>query len=143
MRRSSERAAHHASQSNRRSNAARRRLIVDRLMGRSMSLGRSVAMRYSTSAAVWAENHLMNHATVLQADHVEHPESGRELVRITVSKEWASGGVTYPSTDIWAEIACPIPEDGETVEWDGHHVWVRGACWRKREYDSDPGKALA
>jgi hypothetical protein len=84
----------------------------------------------------------VNTATVIQAGYAEHPESGKDLLRITVDHEYAVGGETNPTTWLWVDRRAPVPRDGEQVRWDGHHAWIEGHIWPKVEYDSNPAKAL-
>lgn len=85
---------------------------------------------------------MIERATVIQCGPASHPESGADLMRITVSKPWASGGTTYPSTDIWAARDCPELAFGETVQWGSRYVWARGVRYDKPEFDSDPNAVL-
>lgn len=84
----------------------------------------------------------MNEARVIGAGLAEHPESGKRLLRVTVDKEWAVAGETYPYTYIWAHPQMPLPRTGDPIEWDLHHVYFDGRTWPKPEYDSNPGAPL-
>jgi hypothetical protein len=84
----------------------------------------------------------MQSATVIQAGYVEHPESGDELLRIAVDAPWASGGTSYPSTDIWCDRSAPPPLFGDAVQWDERQVILHGVTYRKPEYDSSPAAPL-
>lgn len=75
-------------------------------------------------------------ARVFQAAYACHPESKRDLLRITVDQAYASGGVTGHATDLWCERDAPIPVRDETVEWDHKHVLIGDKPYKKLENDS-------
>lgn len=79
---------------------------------------------------------LMQTAHVIASDLVEHPNSGKERNRIETTAPWTMAGCEYPSTYVWADTSCPELSNGESVSWDGHHVYARGLTFRKAEYDS-------
>lgn len=61
---------------------------------------------------------------------------------VTVEYPWATGGETYPSTYVWAAADMPEPANGDTLQWDGSHVWYKGVRYAKPEYDSNPSAPL-
>lgn len=85
----------------------------------------------------------MNHGTIVQAAQAEHPESGRDLLRLTVDQPYDVGGQSYPYTDIWGPLSIdPRPEYGYPVSWDHHSIWLGAKVYKKVENDSRPDEEL-
>jgi hypothetical protein len=78
----------------------------------------------------------MQTAHVVSADVVQHPKSNHRRLCITTDAPWASAGVTYPGTEVWAEPDAVKPDNGETISWDHSHVWIRGVRYDKPELDN-------
>jgi len=83
----------------------------------------------------------MRTARVLGAGRANHPSSNRNLMRIETDLPWASGGVFFPSTEIWADMT-PEPQNGDQIAWDGHHDYWKGQTFPKPEYDTNPDAPL-
>ena len=84
----------------------------------------------------------MKTATVIGAGPAEHPESGKDLMKVTVAAAYAIDGETCLSTDVWCERDMPEPKFGEVLSWGSSHVWLRGARYDKIEYDSPTNAPL-
>jgi hypothetical protein len=70
-------------------------------------------------------------------------------MRVTVDHAFASGGITYGTTDLWVGDRVdapgqlmPEPTFREPIQWDGHHVLFRGVTYHKPEMDMPTDEAL-